>query len=92
MPKQSRNYDEMSIEEKKVMHKYVFAACVLGPLALLYMLFVEGYAQQGTHLILIAVAGFILAGVLGVFHYKKLKNLDESGNYLSAVVRSITRC
>jgi hypothetical protein len=75
MARQNRNYDEMPVEEKKQMHKYFLGACLLGPLGLLYMLFVEGYAQRGAHFIFIGIAGFLLAAVMAVFHLKRLKEL-----------------
>jgi hypothetical protein len=75
MAKQYKNYDEMPVEEKKKVHKYFLGACVAGPVGLLYLLFVEGYARHGTHLVLIGIAGFIFAAVMAVFHLKKLKEL-----------------
>lgn len=75
MAKQQKNYDEMPDEEKRKMHKYGLGACVAGPVGLLYLLFVEGYAQHGTHFILIGIAGLVFAAVMAAFHLKKLKEL-----------------
>ncbi len=76
MAKQYKNYDEMPVEEKKKMHKRFLGACVASPVGLLYLLFVEGHAQDGTHFIVISIAGFIFAAIMAMFHLKKLKELS----------------
>lgn len=75
MPKPSKNYSDLSIEEKKKLHRNGLVACGVGPLGILYFLFIEGYARRGNHYIFMAVAGFVLAIFVAWFHLKKLNEM-----------------